>query len=525
MLRSLRTPSIGLVSVLAACALALGLVTAVSTSADASGGDYRQVVDITFPVLGPNSYIDDYDQARGGGTRHHKATDIMADYGQQVHAAVGGQITWIPGAENDTPPSYGYMITIRGDDGRYYSYVHLGSQNGPASEAYVEGLRQGDRVERGEHIGYVGHSGNAHPDHPHLHFEIRDDAVSDPYGSTYINPYYSLEDAEARGDLPGAEPQAPPLPRIEGSSRIGTALALSEWAFDSAETVVVASSKGFADGLAAGPLAGALDAPLLLTPPDRLPTEVADHIGALGADRAIVVGGEGALDPRIEDDLVEAGIPRGQVRRIGGQGRYETAALVAETVLDETGTDAVMLAVGHHPEERQAFPDALSASAYGATFGVPVLLVTRDDLQDATRRLLAARDWGGGVHVVGGEAAISEEVREAAADAARTSVGRVDGADRYETATAIADLANGRNGGPPSAVLLATGMNWPDALAAGPAVAERHVGFLLVHPTELSRSEATQDWIERHDLDEAWIIGGTGAVSDSVAREVAALLR
>jgi hypothetical protein len=175
--------------------LAVGLAPPVGASSD-----HNQVVNITFPVLGPNSYINDYTYARSGGA--HRATDIMASYGQQVHAAVGGRITWMPGATDNRPPSYGYMITIRGDDGRSYNYIHLGRQDGPASEAYAPGLAVNSRVERGQHIGWVGHSGNAHPSAPHLHFEIRDPNVTDPYGSDRINPYFSLRAAEARGDLP-----------------------------------------------------------------------------------------------------------------------------------------------------------------------------------------------------------------------------------------------------------------------------------------------------------------------------------
>jgi murein DD-endopeptidase MepM/ murein hydrolase activator NlpD len=158
------------------------------------------VVDITFPVAGPNTYIDDFDHRRGAG-RAHRATDIMADYGQRVHAAVGGEVVWITGLEGP-PPGYGYMITIAGDDGRKYHYVHLGRQNGPPDEAYAPGIVDGVRVERGQHIGYVGCSGNASCDAPHLHFEIQDPDVRDEYGSDYVNPYESLRWAELRGDVP-----------------------------------------------------------------------------------------------------------------------------------------------------------------------------------------------------------------------------------------------------------------------------------------------------------------------------------
>ena len=196
MRRTLSNPrSAALFAAVALVAVMLPAPTASAVSA------YDAVVDLTFPVAGENRYVDDYDHWRGGGTRRHRATDIMADYGQTVHAAVGGTIDLITGLDGN-PPSWGYAIYVAGDDGRRYVYIHLGRQDGPPSEAYAPGMAKGVRVERGQHIGYNGHSGNASASAPHLHFEIHDPAVTDPYGSNRLNPYRSLRAAEERGDLP-----------------------------------------------------------------------------------------------------------------------------------------------------------------------------------------------------------------------------------------------------------------------------------------------------------------------------------
>lgn len=178
-------------------------VTLVASPAASNTTSYEQIVDLTFPVEGEQSYIDDYHQCRSGCTRYHRATDIMVAYGQKVYAAVGGKVTWITGLDGN-PPSYGYMVTIAGTDGRDYSYVHLGRNDGPPSEAYVAGLTMGSVVARGQHIGFGGCSGNASCSAPHLHFSIEDPAVVDPYGTNMINPYNSLVAAEERGDVPGA---------------------------------------------------------------------------------------------------------------------------------------------------------------------------------------------------------------------------------------------------------------------------------------------------------------------------------
>lgn len=181
-----------------------------------------QVVDLTFPVADPTnqvSFIDDFLQLRGGGTRLHAATDVMAPKHRPVHAVVGGTITSAPFPE----PSYGWMVSIRGDDGRRYAYIHLNNDTpardaagrwldddkGGVEHAYapriVEAIRtkgtaRGLRIERGELIGWNGDSGNAKGVAPHLHLEIH---VTDATGEYRINPYHSLVAALARGDVPG----------------------------------------------------------------------------------------------------------------------------------------------------------------------------------------------------------------------------------------------------------------------------------------------------------------------------------
>jgi murein DD-endopeptidase MepM/ murein hydrolase activator NlpD len=177
---------------------------------------YEQVVDLTFPVPqeatywgARYSYFDDYVQPRRRGD--HGATDVMVDTGTPIHAAVAGRVGLITGlgcgsasaGALDDPPAWGYAIRVDGDDGREYWYLHLGTDDGPAVEAYAPDITCGTVVERGQHLGYAGHSGNATEAYPHLHFEIHDPAVRAPDGSQRINPYFSLRAAEHRDDYPG----------------------------------------------------------------------------------------------------------------------------------------------------------------------------------------------------------------------------------------------------------------------------------------------------------------------------------
>lgn len=173
---------------------------------------YDEAIDLTFPIAGTYRYMDDYHHWRGGGTRRHRATDIMVDYGEPVYAAMGGKVDLITGI-GTAPPSWGYAIYVAGDDGRRYVYIHLGRQDGPASEAYAPGIGLGTRVARGQHIGFAGHSGNASASAPHLHLEIHDPRITDPYGTHRMNPYASLRAAERRGDFPGVQAESEPEPK------------------------------------------------------------------------------------------------------------------------------------------------------------------------------------------------------------------------------------------------------------------------------------------------------------------------
>ena len=189
----------------------------------------EQVVDLTFPVADPDdqvSFIDDFLYLRGGGSRLHAATDVMAPKHRPIHAAVGGVVSFAPYPE----PSYGWMISIRGDDGNKYSYIHLNNDTperdangnwldddaGGVEHAYAPKIADavrakggslhrsdGIRVERGELIGWNGDSGNAKGVAPHLHLEIEKQDEDGPYR---INPYHSLKAALDRGDVPGDTP-------------------------------------------------------------------------------------------------------------------------------------------------------------------------------------------------------------------------------------------------------------------------------------------------------------------------------
>jgi hypothetical protein len=163
--------------------------------------------DIVFPVQGGASFTDDFGDSRSGG-RVHEGNDLMAPKMTPVVAARGGRVVFAP----TTEPSYGYMLSIAGDDGYEYNYLHINNDtpetddgNGGPQYAYAPGIASGTQVTQGQHIAWVGDSGNAEATGSHLHFEIRlpDDSAIDPY--QYLNAAlkrYAYDVAAAKAASP-----------------------------------------------------------------------------------------------------------------------------------------------------------------------------------------------------------------------------------------------------------------------------------------------------------------------------------
>lgn len=136
---------------------------------------------LAIPVVGvkPDQLSDTFSQARAGGARVHDAIDIMAARGTPVVAAAPGLIEKLFFSQGGG----GITAYIRSNDGRWtYYYAHL--------DAYAPGLREGQRVDRGDPIGTVGSTGNANPAGPHLHFAIhRMNPGEKWHQGSPINPY------------------------------------------------------------------------------------------------------------------------------------------------------------------------------------------------------------------------------------------------------------------------------------------------------------------------------------------------
>lgn len=239
-------------------------------------------------------------------------------------------------------------------------------------------------------------------------------------------------------------------------------------------------------------------------PPDEMiPTETARLMPAVmyALDRAACPWnaiGKGA-----------AHCPPSWVSRMAGADRYATAAAISRSTFG-AGVDIAFVATGAN------YPDALAGGAAAAANDAPILLTQRAALPAATAAELT-RLKPGRIVVLGGTAAVSGTVMTQLDRYTGGSVTRLAGADRYATAaaTSAATFARGV-----AIAYVATGANYPDALASIPLAARTTSPLLLTKPT--SAPAATTRELERLAPGRIVVLGGRAAVSDGVLTQLRA---
>lgn len=295
-----------------------------------------------------------------------------------------------------------------------------------------------------------------------------------------------------------------PVHRLGGQDRYRTAVAIGQEAFPDSQTAVLVSGAeaGMADGLVAGPLGRDLAAPVLLTRPDGLPSVTAQDLTDRGVTDVVIVGGESAVGTEVVDALEDMGI---DTTRVWGADRYATAAAVAEEL--GAGGEAVVTS-----GQSGNLVDALAVSGPAAAEGTPVLLVRQDHVPGVTAEALEGYS---ATLVVGGPSAISEGVVDQLPDAVRVA-----GADRWSTATAIAD--HYVDGGLESAsVAISSGVdaNLVDALPGGT------LGEVILLSQTDRLPNVTTAWLEGSaETEHAWVLGGDSALAEAVMDTLRVLL-
>lgn len=312
--------------------------------------------------------------------------------------------------------------------------------------------------------------------------------------------------------------------RIAGADRVATAANIAAVAFpDGADIAIVARRDAFPDALAAGGLAGANEAPILLTDPNRLDDRTRRALDELGVSDVHVVGGPEAISEDVVGQLRDGGR---DVTRIGGADRFATAREVALAMdgeaggIEGRGARIALLASG------RTFPDAVVAGPVANAGPFPVLLTPEARLHPAAAEAIdqLAIDH---VVVVGGPHALTTGIEDDL-DALGVTHERVAGRDRTDTAAAMATWALAHAGFDATDVLVARGDAFPDALAAAP-LAGRRLDPLLLTRTPGQASHDLLQWIvDRADdpgdeptIERVRALGGEAAVTADLLEHLA----
>ena len=300
--------------------------------------------------------------------------------------------------------------------------------------------------------------------------------------------------------------------RRAGADRYATAASVSAASVAPGVAVAyVATGTAYPDALAAGPPAAVRGGPVLLTIPTSLPAATANELARLRPVEIVVVGGAAVVSDAVVAAL-RGYATSGVVTRIAGPDRYATAARISAAAF-APGATVAYVATGAN------FPDALAGGVAAGRQKGPVLLVARGSVPSATAAELA-RLKPGRIVVLGGTTVINNSVAAALQSYATSgTVTRLAGADRYATAIAVSAATTGPDA--PRTVYVATGETFADGLAGTPPAARANGPLLILPRGSLTASVAAE--LRRLNPPRIIILGGTSAVSSTLAAQIAAL--
>ncbi len=296
--------------------------------------------------------------------------------------------------------------------------------------------------------------------------------------------------------------------RINGSDRYMTSVEVSKKTFNSAEAVVITSGETFPDALAVTPLAGVLNAPILLVGRNYYPSSVKYEIKRLQPSKAFVIGGESVVSPSVKSGVQNTLISLySNTTRIYGADRFLTNLAVIRELkkIKDPAPDKIFIVNAY------SFPDALTISGIAYKTGSPIVMTDGKKIAsylfDEIKDLPLTK-----VIIVGGTSVVSTQLEESLKNVFPGKVERWAGRDRYETSTVVAEKSLlSEYGFSFENVVITSGENFPDALSSG-SFTGRSCMVSLLTPAKRAASSVKQ-FIKNKDPENIYIIGGYGAVS------------
>lgn len=262
--------------------------------------------------------------------------------------------------------------------------------------------------------------------------------------------------------------------RIGGADRTETSLKVLEKLGGVKKTYLV-NGYQFSDALSIAPVAAANNEGIVLATRGSLDASLSKQ----GINEVTLVGGENSISSSVEKSLAS----KFKTKRIAGTDRYKTSEMIVES----TGKKEVGVATG------KDFPDALSSGAFLAKKNLPLLLVNGKTQTSLPQGLK-------GLYTFGGKSSVANDFGK-----------RIAGANRYETSEKIAEEL-----GKSDVVVLASGTNFADALAAAPLAKKMNAPIVLVKKDSLS--ENAKKLVK--EAKKVYVVGGENTISNKLVDEI-----
>lgn len=262
--------------------------------------------------------------------------------------------------------------------------------------------------------------------------------------------------------------------RIGGADRTETSLKVLEKLGGVKKTYLV-NGYQFSDALSIAPVAAANNEGIVLATRGSVEAGLTKQ----GINEVTLVGGENSIGSGVEKSLGS----KFKTKRIAGTDRYKTSEMIVES----TGKKEVGVATG------KDFPDALASGAFLAKKNLPLLLVNGKTQTSLPQGLK-------GLYTFGGKSSVANDFGK-----------RIAGTNRYETSEKIAEEF-----GKSDVVVLASGTNFADALAAAPLAKKVNAPIILVKKDSLS--ENAKKLVK--DAKKVYVIGGENTISNKLVDEI-----
>ena len=295
--------------------------------------------------------------------------------------------------------------------------------------------------------------------------------------------------------------------RLAGNTAEQTAVAISAQTGWTGTAILASSaSYGMVDALTSGPLAKALNAPILLQEAGAvLNAATKAELTRLNVKTVYVTSGTSVISQAVLDQVAAMGIT---VVPLGGYDRFETSVNIAKKMVSMNPATKVAVAFGWLNQ------DALSIASIASHSNQPILLTEKDSIPASVSAFLAANAGIVSTDVIGGTSVVSDAVKAALPNATRHA-----GNSAYDTNNqVIQDFASSLNF---DNVFVANGETAIDALSGAPLAAMTKSPIVLTDGVT-SPAVAAFTYSKANTSTVTTALGGTVVVPEQVRLDIAA---